>query len=85
MRLPLTFAALALALPMPILAQSADPQPAPSSSPEAKKEDADKKICKREVKTASRMGAPKICLTREQWAQRDAENRRQLRETEGDR
>lgn len=78
-------AALAIALPMPILAQSADPAPAPSPAPEAKKEDPDKLICKREVKTASRMGAAKTCLTRAQWAKRDEAARRDLRETEGDR
>ncbi len=83
MRLTLTLAALALALPMPLLAQSAEPQPEPSPTPVAKKDTSSKLICRREVKTSSRMGAPKVCLTRQQWEERDAANRRDLRETDG--
>ncbi len=85
MRLPLTLAAVALALPMPLFAQSAEPQPVPSPAPVAKKEASDKLICRREVKTSSRMGAAKICLTRQQWEEKDAASRRDLRETEGSR
>lgn len=83
MRLSLTFAALAIAIPMPLLAQSAEPQPVPSPTPVVKKEASNKMICRREVKTSSRMGAPKTCLTRQQWEERDAANRRDLRETDG--
>ncbi len=83
MRLPLILAALTLTLPMPLLAQSAEPQPVPSPAPVVKKEASNKLICRREVKTSSRMGAPKVCLTRQQWDERDAANRRDLRETDG--
>ena len=83
MRLPLILAALTLTLPMPLLAQSADPQPVPSPAPVVKKEASNKMICRREVKTSSRMGAAKICLTRQQWEEKDEAGRRDLRQTEG--
>lgn len=85
MRLTLTLAALTLALPIPLLAQSAEPQPVPSPTPVVKKDASNKLICRREVKTSSRMGAAKTCLTRQQWEERDAASRRDLRETEGSR
>jgi hypothetical protein len=84
MRLVLALAALAL--PMPLLAQSTEPQPEASPTPETKKkDDANRRICRVEGKTGSRMGAVKVCLTRAQWEQRDEANRRDLRETEGNR
>jgi len=83
LRLPLTFAAFVLALPMPLLAQSAEAQPLLSPAPVLKKEASNKPICRREVKTSSRMGAAKICLTRQQWEEKDEAGRRDLRQTEG--
>ena len=41
---------------------------APSGTAEAKKSDeGEKKICKREENTESRLGGKRICLTAEQW------------------
>lgn len=41
---------------------------APAGTAEAKKSDeGEKKICKREENTESRLGGKRICLTAEQW------------------
>jgi hypothetical protein len=68
---------------MPLLAQSAEAQSLLSPEPVVKKEASNKPICRREVKTSSRMGAAKICLTRQQWEEKDEARRRDLRQTEG--
>ena len=79
----LTLAPLALFLPMPLFAQSAETQPVPSTATAVKQEASNKLICRHEVKTSSRMGAAKTCLTRQQWEARDDAGRRDLRQTEG--
>lgn len=83
MRRALTLAPLLFVIPMPLLALSGEPQPAPSPTPVVNKEASNKLICRREVKTSSRMGAAKICLTRQQWEEKDEAGRRDLRQTEG--
>lgn len=52
-------------------AETAQPAPAASSA-EAPKEE--KKICKREMATESRMGSKRICLTAAQWRQRQVDD-----------
>lgn len=65
------------------LAQSAEAQPLLSPAPVLKKEASNKPICRRELKTSSQMGAAKICLTRQQWEEKDEAGRRDLRQTQG--
>ena len=62
-----------------LASEAAAGTPATTSSPEAVKTveeaKAERKICKREAVTESRMGAKKICLTAAQWkARQDGKN-----------
>ena len=77
----------AVALSMLLLAAETTPAPvadAPAQAAPAatvgadKAEKAEKKICKRESSTESRLGSKRICLTAEQWkaAQQSAERGR---------
>ena len=58
-----------------LASEAAATTPAQTSAPEATKtveaQKAERKICKREAVTESRMGAKKICLTAAQWKARD--------------
>jgi len=56
-------------------AQSVDGQATQTSSQATTAEDpAEHKICKRIEASESRVAATKVCLTKEQWKQRDLEN-----------
>ena len=50
-------------------AAAASAQPAVQPTAEAPKEE--RKICKREASTESRLGAKRICLTEAEWRARD--------------
>lgn len=47
---------------------------APAAATADNAEKAEKKICKREMNTESRMGSKRICLTAEQWKARESES-----------
>jgi hypothetical protein len=53
---------------------SVDANPQQAAQPVKAEDQAEKKICKRIEASESRLGAQRVCLTREQWKQRDAEN-----------
>ena len=51
-------------------ATTMQPEQAPAATAEAPKEE--KKICKREMATESRMGSKRICLTAAEWRERQS-------------
>jgi len=53
-------------------AAAAAPAPVAPAAAEAPKEE--RKICKREMDTTSRMGSKKICMTAAEWKARDSGN-----------
>ena len=73
----------AVALSMLLLAAETTPAPvaaapaqaAPAAAVDADKADkAEKKICKRESSTESRLGSKRICLTAEEWKRRQSDS-----------
>ena len=62
--IPALLSVLWLATEVPATSNQPDPAPA-----EASKEE--RKICKREMDTTSRMGSKRVCLTAAQWKARD--------------
>ena len=69
----LLLAALLVASDPAVAAQqpSQDPKATQTATSE-KAEKAEKKICRREESTESRLGAKRICLTAEEWRARDS-------------
>jgi hypothetical protein len=53
---------------------AAEPATAPTDA--SKSADADRPVCKTKQITGSRLGAKRICMTRREWAQRSAEDRK---------
>ncbi|MGK6319214.1 hypothetical protein [Sphingomonas sp. DT-204] len=68
---PLRLLALAAFVSVPLIAQAQDPKPATE-----KKDDPDRKICRREpAPTGSIMGGKRVCHTRAEWNAIDTANR----------
>lgn len=68
-----TAALLALALSTaPAFAQTVSPAPTPSNGPEA----AERKICKQNKVTGTRLMKIEVCKTEKQWAESEANTRR---------
>lgn len=65
--IPVLFSVLLLAADTS--ASSGQAEPATTEATEAPKEE--RKICKRDIDSASRMGSKRICLTAAEWKARD--------------
>ena len=63
---------LALAIGAPAFADTPAAPPRPGA-------DKDKLICKRETPVGSLIASRKVCLTKEQWVQREADGNREAR------
>lgn len=71
---PLRLLALAAFVSVPLTAQAQDSKPATE-----KKDDPDRKICRREAApTGSIMGGKRVCHTRAEWNAIDAANRAEV-------
>jgi hypothetical protein len=54
-----------------LLASDTAAAPAPAAPAATETPKAERKICKREMDTTSRMGSKKICMTAAEWKSRD--------------
>ncbi|HWI76236.1 MAG TPA: hypothetical protein VNS53_04040 [Sphingomicrobium sp.] len=67
---------IGIAVAVPAAAQTTvDPQPVPAPTA---KSDVNKLVCKKEETIGSRLAAKKVCLTVQQWQERQAEDRDQM-------
>lgn len=72
----LVFAALTLAPTSDAPPANTAPSPAPVSAAQAPAPaEAERKICKRDDSSSTRLGSKRICLTAAQWRARDSELR----------
>ncbi len=81
-------AAAVVALAAPAFAQQATTtaqpvaNPAPAATPKAKTADANHTVvCKTSGTTGTRLGGTRVCLTAEQWAERDEQTREVMERT----
>lgn len=59
--------------PIAVSAADTPPAAAPSASDQHQSRQKNKRICRREATTGTRLGAPRVCMTKSQW---DAEETR---------